>query len=140
MNTLVTVGKADPSLETVVVASFHNEEHKKWHNIFLSHGMGFMVVGGKIGLTYTHTKGVTITLEESEEPPPAEFYDAKIMVRREKGGKMETIIPLEDYYTAIEWRWAVMSAQSGFDGISRELHIILNVRPNSMNAVAERVT
>jgi hypothetical protein len=133
---------SDASDEQVLVVKFRHPEHKRWHQILVGEGFCFTIESMTIGLEYFHkSKAIRVTLEESNEPPPMEFYEPKLVMERTKAGIKEVFVPMGDsYYTEAETAWLFGDKDiDGFTFLERELHILIHVRPNTMNSIAKRV-
>jgi hypothetical protein len=142
MNATVPALSRQASTEEVLVVNYRNDEHKRWHVMLTSKGFSFTVDSFVICLTYIHmAKDVTVILEESGEEPPAQYYDPKVLLRRNMpDGRKEQFIPLHDFYTEAEFQWVFHDNDiDSFEALDRELHILLKVRPNTMNAGTPRI-
>ena len=115
-------------LTEYVELRFVNERHQQFHRILLEHDFSFEVGPDlKIGFRYKH---------------PVKPVSVEIRGADTEDGVMEPIClkPNGDvYYTGdfsqAEFDWIFEQVADDFDSLRRELHVLLRVRPKSLNTM-----
>jgi hypothetical protein len=113
--------------ETMVVR-FEGDDHYEFHQILIEHGFDFYVHHDlRIGENYRHpTKPVLVDLRRADHPDDG--YDVVCM-------KPNGDVYLEADYSDMEQRWIFDRSISDHDALRRELHVLIKVRPRSLNTL-----
>jgi len=110
----------------MIVVRFVNERHQQFHRILLEHDFSFEVDRDlRVGLRYRHpVKPVIVELRGADED------DLEPVCIKPDG---------DVYYTGdfskTEFDWIFEQVNDDFDSLRRELHVLLKVRPKSLNTM-----
>ncbi len=112
-----------PELETLVV-QFRTELHRAYHKVLLEFGFSFMVGCDMIIGDYEHPKKkFRVELSDGDDG------DVDYRIRNEEGEGFT-----DKDFSEAENQW-IHRAKSGTEGMTRELYILLKIRPKSLNSM-----
>ncbi len=118
--------KKNENPHELIVARFRDEQHQAYHKILMDNRFSYRIGPDlMVGLRYRHTiKPVIVVLKDDEDC--LGYYCENL----------NGVMYYKEHFTVTEWNFIYDRNINPQESLSRELYILLQVRPNSLNNLA----